>query len=256
MRPLRMPRRAAIDAEERQPSQHDVAVARAPRPIWLPQLAEHVRLVLGSGETLPARIVERSADSLAAAVIVPAATIRERELAALTLEYSNPAGRVRLTGSTTIETDADSVVVRIEEPQLIEVVQGRAHVRVRAECAITLVRGHDGEELHTTTVDLSGGGALIAAAGHYLLEDELAFELFVGRGAGSDPGGLGGVPVTGTAQVARIDARGRMGLYFSDITPADRWRLIRYTLECQENEDFRRPGIRRVDPRFLRGEAT
>jgi hypothetical protein len=190
--------------------------------------------VLDSGETLPARIVERTADALVAAVIVPTARIRESDMGKLTLEYTNPGGRVRLAGRSTLQTTVKGAVVRIEDPRLLEVVQERAHVRVRAHCPITLVRGHDREQLQTTTVDISGGGTLTLSAGHYSLEDELAFELFIGGG---------GPPVRGTARVARIDTAGRMGLQFSDIARSERWRLIRYTLECQEHERLRHPGI-------------
>jgi hypothetical protein len=251
VRSLRLPRRTPAAAKASPPSHHDLALERAPRPIWLPQLAEPVTLVLGTRETLPARIVEREADSLVAAVIVPAGTIRERDLSGLTLEYKNPGGRVRLAGSTTVETTTDGVVVRIRDPRLLEVVQERAHVRVNAECPIVLRRARDGEELRTTTVDVSGGGVLTASAGHYLLEDELSFELFLGpasdAGAAAGARPAGGAPVTGRAHVARIDPHSRMGLYFSDISPADRWRLIRYTVECQEQEEFRHPGAGRLD---------
>lgn len=217
---------------ERRHGRRAVTGARAPRPIWLPHPHEPVTLVLASGETLPGRVTERTADALVVAVIVPTRMLRESQLRSLALEYTNPGGRVRLAGATSARMSAEGALVRIEQPRLLEVVQERAHVRVCAECAIVLREQERGRELRAHTLDLSAGGVLLAER-HLVEEDaEFAFELTIEPGA---------PPVTGVAQVARLDPRGRAGLYFSVISPADRWRLIRFTLDCQEREGLRDP---------------
>jgi hypothetical protein len=207
--------------------------AGAGRPIWLPQLHEPVTLVLASGETLPGRVTERSTDALVIAVIVPTGRLREAQLRSLALEYSNPGGRVRLAGRTSARMSSEGALVRIDEPRLLEVVQQRAHVRVQAECKIVLrTEARKPKEIQAHTLDVSAGGVLVAESNILEQDDEFAFELTLAKGA---------PPIAGHAQVARIDAQGRAGLYFSSISPADRWRLIRFTLDCQENEDFRHP---------------
>jgi hypothetical protein len=225
-------RLAALPSRSREkhgPSRHEIAEARAPRPIWLPQLHEPVTLVLASGETLPARVVERAVDALVVAVIVPTLRIRENQLRSLALEYTNPGGRVRLAGGNSAKMTAEGALVRIADPRLLEVIPARAHVRVEADCAISL-QGADKGVIHTRTADVSAGGVQLSEPNIVHEDEEFAFELTL------SPGSL---PVTGDAEVARIYQGGRAGLYFSAMNPSDRWRLIRFTLECQEHEDFR-----------------
>jgi len=225
-------RRHRLAHVEHRPSRHEIAQARAPRPIWLPQLHEPVTLALASGETLPGRVVERAADALVVAVIVPTRRFREPQLRSLALEYSNPGGRVRLAGRTSARMSAEGALVRIDEPRLLEVVQQRAHVRVQADCPIVLRGQGKKKAIYAHTLDVSGGGVLLEEPNIVQQDDEFAFELTITPGA---------LPIMGVAQVARIDPRGRAGLYFSSISPADHWRLIRFTLECQEHEQVRHP---------------
>jgi c-di-GMP-binding flagellar brake protein YcgR len=145
----------------------------------------------------------------------------------IVLEHANPGGLVRLLGRTTVTRTDDGLLVRIDEPQLVEVVQQRAHVRVNARCPLTLTPTESGEVTNTHTADVSAGGALVADANVASVGDELKFEISITPGQ---------APVTGTAQVARIDDQGRAGLYFLDIASYERWRLIRFTLEVQEGE--------------------
>lgn len=214
---------------DRELSHHELAVERAPRPIWLPAVHEPVTLTLGNGEKLPARVTDRDADSLSAAVIVPTSA-GDKALRVIVLEHANPGGLVRLLGRTTVTRTKDGLLVRIDEPQLIEVVQERAHARVNVRCAITLTAVENGEVTQTHTADLSAGGALLADANVASVGDQLTFELAITPGQ---------APVRGTAEVARIDEQGRAGLYFLDLASFERWRLIRFTLECQEGEHQR-----------------
>jgi hypothetical protein len=211
-------------------SGHELAHERAPRPIWLPQLAEPVTLVIGAHETLPARVTEREADLLVVAVVVPTATISDAAAQQLVLEYSNPGGRVRLSGSTTVEPTPEGAIVRIADPHLLEVVQERAHVRVEAHCPIVVTTDRLSEPLHTFTVDISAGGALLDDAEVVSTGEALEFELVLEAGER---------PVAGTAEVVRRDGKGRAGIEFTKLSQYDRWRLIHFTVERQSEEGFR-----------------
>lgn len=212
------------------PDGHDGARERAPRPIWLPQLAEPVTLLLDSGEKLPGRVTERSADSLVVAVIVPAGTIGEARLRSLVLEYANPGGRVRLSGEVRMERSAEGMLVRIEEPRLLEVRQERAHVRALAECPIVLRSSPEAEPLHAHTEDVSAGGVLLGAPEALGLGERLQVHLTI------DPAEPA---VECAGEVVRFDALGRAGIQFSELSTYDLWRLIHFTVECQSREGFR-----------------
>jgi hypothetical protein len=215
------------------PSSRELARERAPRPIWLPHLAEPVTLTVSRKTTYPGRVLERSADTLLVAVIVPMPQHSEAQLRTLVLEYANPGGRIRLDGRTSMQSTPEGAMVRIDAPRLLEVVQERAHIRVFAECPIVLKLAAETEPIHSYTIDLGAGGLLIEASKTIQLADRLTFELTLEAGT---------APVTGSAEVARLDGQGRAGIRFTDISPYDRWRLIRYTVDVQGKEGFRHHG--------------
>jgi hypothetical protein len=211
-------------------SSHEIAQERAPRPIWLPHLAEPVTLTVSRKTTYPGRVVERAADMLLVAVIVPMGTQSEAQLRTLVLEYANPGGRIRLDGRTSMESTPEGAMVRIDEPRLLEVIQERAHIRVYAECPIVIKVAAEAEPIHTYTVDLGAGGLLLEVPDVVQLADRLTFELTLEAGT---------APVSGAAEVIRLDGEGRAGITFTDISPYERWRLIRYTVDVQGREGFR-----------------
>ncbi len=219
------------DEGEHQPAEH-AAQERAPRPIWLPQLAEPVSLRLRTGEKLPGRVLERSADSLVVAIVIPLGAGTEKRLRSLVLEYSNPGGRVSLSGRISLESSPEGALVRIDEPQLVGVRQERAHVRVEVECPITLSTSPKAEPIHTHTDDVSGGGALLATPERLGVGDQVSVALTI------EPGES---PITGSAEVVRIDGQGRAGLQFGELSTYDRWRLVHFTVVCQSREGFRHP---------------
>ncbi len=222
--------------------EHAGARAREGSPaIWLPQHNEPVTLCMPSGETLPARVIERGRDALVVVIVVPTKRLREGDLRRLELEYANPGGRVRLKGRVTqSEGGKEGVQLRIEAPELIEVVQERRHVRVAAECPIALRAGVLDDPLIARTLDLSAGGLLLADADDLDIGEQLEFQLGITPGT---------PPVTGVVEVVRTDAGGNVGVHFTSITPAERWRLIRFTLDCQSEEMFRHPDLDEDDGR-------
>jgi hypothetical protein len=181
--------------------------------------------------------LERAADMLLVAVIVPSG-IREDQLERLVLEYANPGGRVRLTGSNALESSLEGQMVRIERPRLLEVVQERAHVRVEAECPIVVKTARQTEPIHSHTLDVSGGGVLLGTPEPLERGDRVEFKLLLEPGTPA---------IAGTAEVVRLDGRRRAGLEFTDIEPYARWRLIRFTIDCQGKEPFRHPELGNPD---------
>lgn len=176
-------------------------------------------LFLGSTEKVPGRVVERLGSSLLVAIVIPV----ERERDAfddVMLEYANPCGRVRLTGEVSVIEADGGLLLRLDEAELLEVVQEREYVRVEADCAVQLVKG--AKQSETNTVDISAGGMLLSDPADLALGDELEVEVTIAPGA---------VPVAATAHVARFDAEGRAGVEFASISDADRWRLLRFTLD-------------------------
>jgi c-di-GMP-binding flagellar brake protein YcgR len=203
-------------------------------PIWLPQPSEPVTVILATGEKLPARALERTRSTLLVAVVVRVRRLREHELRSLVIEYANPGGRVRLSGKVSQTSGERGVLLRVDSPQLLDVVQQRQHIRVAAECPIALqIPGQDDAVL-SHTIDISASGVLVARTAELPILPQLEFTLAITPGT---------APVTGTAEVVRIDDLGRAGLHFGQISPADRWRLIRFTVDCQSVEAFRHPAL-------------
>jgi hypothetical protein len=193
-----------------------------------------VTLFLISGEKLPARVLEREPTALVLAVVVASEPPDEDQLKGLVLEYSNPGGRVRMSGHVTASDGPDGPVMRLDDPEILEVAQDRRHVRVEAECPVLLEGPALEEPMHTHCVDLSGGGMLLAAPRTLYVAEQLSFKIAITPGT---------APVTGALEVVRIDPQGRAGVHFTAISPADRWRLIRFTVECQRLESFRHPSL-------------
>jgi PilZ domain len=210
---------------------HDSLQERAPRPIWLPQLAEPVTLHGASGEKFPGRVLERSADELVVAIVVPVRSLTEGRARSLVLEYANPGGRVRLSGRVSLETAAEGALVRIAEPRLIEVRQERAHVRVSVHLPLVIRTAAESEPIHTHTEDLSTGGLLVGTPEALAIGDRVALHLTV---EAAEPA------LAAVAEVVRVDGLGRPGLEFAEMGTYDRWRLIHFTVECQSREGFRK----------------
>ena len=218
----------------RERAREDEDSAASSPPIWLPQPGEPVTAILSPREKLPARTVERTRATLVVAIVVPCRRLRERELAGLVVEYVNPGGRVRLRGRVTQQSGEQGILLRIDSPELIDVVQQRRHVRVAAECPIALRKPNVEEPIFTHTFDISAGGALLAHTPELQVLDELDFTLAITPGA---------PPIRGSADIVRVDDLERPALYFTMISPADRWRLIRFTVDCQSVEPFRHPAL-------------
>jgi len=204
--------------------------SEAPAPTELLELPERTDALILSvqyGDKLPARVLERGANSLLVAITVPAKRLSARDLEGLVLEYAGAKGRVRLSGVATIEDPKEPDVLRMDGLRAVEVLQEREFVRIRAARPVRLFVGKELQPIETFTIDVSGGGLLLAGPETLRIGEQLRFQLTVAQGDD---------PITGAAKVVRSDAGGHRGVCFEEISDADRTRLVRFIFECQRTE--------------------
>jgi c-di-GMP-binding flagellar brake protein YcgR len=110
--------------------------------------------------------------------------------------------------------------------------QEREYVRVMSARPVLVYRGADERPISSYTVDVSGGGLLLAGPDTLSVGESISFLLTIVQG---DP------PIKGVGEVVRRDDRGRRPISFTSIADLDRRRLVRFIFECQRLE--RRRGL-------------
>ena len=196
-------------------------------PPALPERAQTVTLVPADSKGLPARVLERGADTLLVAIMVPIEPLSQRQLEGMVLEFVGKQGRVRLSGNASLADPSDPDVVRIDQPRSIEVLQEREYVRVKTSRPAVVSSRRDPNPVESFTIDLSGGGFLLAGPASLKIGDEVRFQLNL------TPGEL---VIGGTGRVVRVDNMGHRAIAFESISELDRRRLIRFLFECQRAE--------------------
>jgi hypothetical protein len=192
------------------------------QPMLLPGRSATVTLVPVSGERIPARVLESGAETLLVAITVPIEPLSYSQLEGLVLEFVGERGRVRLTGTASVENASEPDVLRIDRPRSVEVLQEREYVLVYG--------GPDQIPVQSYTVDLSGGGILLAGPDSLKIGDQVEFQLTLTPGV---------LLIAGKGTVVRIDAQARRAVEFTTISELDRRRLIRFIFECQRTERHR-----------------
>ncbi len=147
----------------------------------------------------------------------------------IVLEYASHRGRVRVRGTVTLE---DRDLLRLRELCSTEVLQEREYVRVKATRPVMVVTGGSQGTVRSYSVDLSGGGMLLAGPNTLKIGERVQFRLTTTPGS---------APITGTGTVVRTDERGHRAISFEDIAEGDHRRLVRFIFECQRAE--RRSGL-------------
>jgi hypothetical protein len=197
------------------------------KPVALPERGQDVTLVPRGGKGINARVLECGPDSLLVAIMVPIGPLSAKQLEGMVLEFVSPNGRVRLSGTTTIEDPSDPDVLRIEAPRSIEVLQEREYVRIRSARPALVYAGPNKGPVESYTVDLSGGGFLLAGPDTLKIGDDVHFTITL------EPGKL---QIKGTGEVVRVDRQGRRAVAFKSITELERRDLIRFIFDCQRTE--------------------
>ena len=196
----------------------------------LPKRGTAVTLVRASGERIQGRVAEGDADSLLIGVMFRTESpLREGSLDDIVLEYAANRGRVRVRGTVTLQ---DSDLLRFRELCSIEVLQEREYVRVKATRPVMVATGGSQGTVQSYSVDLSGGGMLLAGPNTLKIGERVQFRLTTAPG---------GAPIMGSGTVVRTDSRGHRAISFDDIGEGDHRRLVRFIFECQRAE--RRRGL-------------
>jgi hypothetical protein len=196
----------------------------------LPKRGTTVTLVRASGERIQARVAEREDDSLLVGVMFRTEhPLREGTLDDIVLEYASHRGRVRVRGTVTLE---DSDLLRFRELCSIEVLQEREYVRVKATRPVMVCTGGSQGTVQSYSVDLSGGGMLLAGPSTLKIGEQVQFRLTTTPGS---------APIMGSGTVVRTDSRGHRAVSFDNIGEGDHRRLVRFIFECQRAE--RRRGL-------------
>jgi PilZ domain len=193
----------------------------------LPSSSAGVTLVLARNTRIPARVLESAPSSLLVVIMVPINPLSPAQLAGMVLEFLGAKGRVRLTGTAVVENPSEPDVIRLADLRSIDVVQEREHVRIRSARRVVVYGGENLAQIDSFTLDISGGGFLMAGADLLHVGDEVQFQLELASGE---------LPVCGTGKVVRVDPRGYRGIAFDRIKDLDQRRLVRYIFECQRAE--------------------
>jgi PilZ domain len=196
-------------------------------PIELPERADVVTLIPPRGARIPARVLESGDHTLLVAITVPTPPLSASQLEGMVVEFQAPSGRVHLEGAAVMEDPTDPDVLRIDSPRSIDVVQEREYVRIKSVRTALVFGGPNLIQIDSYTVDISGGGFLLAGAEALQIGDEVQFQIEL------NPGEL---PVCGMGKVMRIDLHGHRGIAFESIKDLDQRRLIRFIFECQRAE--------------------
>jgi len=207
--------------------------AAKPKPVTLPERAQTVTLVPAGGKGLPARVLELGQGTLLVAIMVPTEPLSRRQLEGMVLEFVGSQGRVSLSGVATQEDPSDREVLRLERLSAIEVLQEREYVRVKTSRPAVISSRREPNPIESFTIDLSGGGFLLAGPASLKIGDEVRFQLNLTAGE---------LVIGGTGRVVRVDNMGHRAIAFESISELDRRRLIRFLFECQRAE--RQRGLR------------
>jgi PilZ domain len=196
----------------------------------LPGRADVVTIVRPSGERVQARVAEGDGQTLLIALMFRTERpFQSGRLDGLVLEFTSSRGRIRLQGTVRLE---DRELLRFSDLHSVEVIQEREYVRVPATRPVAVSSASNRTSIQTFSVDLSGGGMLLAGPGTLKVGERIEFRLTTAQG---------GSPIVGTGTVVRTDSQGRRAVCFDEIGEGDHRRLVRYIFECQRAE--RRRGL-------------
>ena len=187
------------------------------------------KLTTGDGEQLPVRTFKRGRDVVLVVLVDSDTHDEDDRVPDADLEYTSVRGVVRLHGEAVFE---DRSLIRFEASGPADVSQRRSFVRVTAPQPVTLEDEGRGKRL-AYTVDVSGGGMLLAGADELEPGTRIGFAMVLGRQS---------VPVRGMARVVRIRDDGKRALVFEEIDEEDRQRLIRFVFECMRTARARTRG--------------
>jgi hypothetical protein len=186
-------------------------------------------LTTPSGEELPVRTFERGEEVVLVVLVDIEGDHESEPVDSADLEYTSRRGLIKLHGAAVFE---DHSLIRFRPHGDAEILQRRDFVRVHTPHPVTLESSEE-SAYRTHTVDLSGGGMLLADADTLAVDQTIRFVISVGADR---------EPVEGVARVVRAREDGNRALVFEQISEYDRQRLIRFVFECMRNARARTRG--------------
>lgn len=139
------------------------------------------------------------------------------------IAFVTPRGVLRVSGVVLSADASGRLEVAVADD--VEIDQRRAHVRAAASLPALIARTGAGV-LHTYTLDVSGGGVLVAGTGHAAEGDGVHLTLKLPDRE----------PLTTAAVVAHRTREGHVALVFDRIDPVEREQLVRFVFERQRLE--------------------
>jgi hypothetical protein len=183
----------------------------------LPEGGQQVFVIAPSGAAIAARVADRDEGSTLLSFEVD---VRDLAGGHVAIQYTNLRGVCRLDGQAHAEPEPG--VLRVDHTGEVQLIQRREFVRVDAMVPVTYQPfGPDGTTPLTTTVNVSGGGFMIAGREGLQLHDFCDFTLELDRDE-RDAG-----PLTVSGRVVRETSAG-MGIEIERIDDRERERLIRW----------------------------
>lgn len=186
-----------------------------------PELRQQVTLDAPEIGRLGARVEEAADDHVTVALFTEPGG--QLELADVTLEFTTPRGLLRLRGRA---RPAGQDAVRLDIDGEPELRQRRGFARVDSVRPVSVVQGDDVDGIASYTLNLSGGGVLLAGPDTLAVGDTvwLSLRLFDGAPA-----------VEAQARVVRDTGEGFKGVEIERIAPRDRELIIRFVFDRQRH---------------------
>jgi hypothetical protein len=187
----------------------------------LPEEGQEVFVIAPSGATINARVQGASAASTSLMFVDnsadPVAVLAGGHVA---IQYTNRRGVCRIDGLA--HKGKDAGLLRVDHKGKVELIQRREFVRVDAMVSVTYQpMGPTGWTAETTTLNVSGGGFMIAGREGLLIDEVMDFTVDL-NGDTPDAGAM-----TIRGRVVR-ETNGGLGVLIEHIDERERERLIRW----------------------------
>ena len=197
----------------------------------VPQRKQRASLAVGR-DRLPVVVEGEAQPGLwVLAVLVPCKLAADRGLAGR-LEFPTARGLCALDGVVQPDGCSDGRLLFWARTTRVEQRRELARIDVMLPVVLSWPVGTAGQRTYrTTTLDLSGGGALVAAPPGLKPDQEVGICLTLGDG---------GPDMLLRARVVRVVDRSRVALRFEAISESQRERIIRFVLRVQREQIRRR----------------
>jgi hypothetical protein len=198
----------------------------------LPQTEAEVTLAVPRRERVPASVA-RTGDGWVDLLLqaTPSTPPSLLEKSGLFVEFVNDEGLCRLLGRKGTGLDYEPAggwgvndVMRVDHDGSVQLLQARSFIRADVSTEVTLRHVFTGARQKTSTLDLSGGGALLSGIAGAREGDGFDFEIEMPEYE---------APIAGRLKVVRFTGAMHAGVQFTEISESDQGRLVRHVVNLQ-----------------------